>query len=210
MKKFFENKKAFVITLALLIGIVGVGSTMALLSATSNSVINTFASGAVNTHIEEEVDDQPVQANTEILKQPVIVNDGPSNAFIRARITISPSTAGVTLLTGTWDKLDGSDKKFTKKSEVYDGTEFKTNGDWIYSDGYFYYAKPVSANPTDNQNVTSSLFDAVVLAESADVTIYQESVFSGQYEPGERVSEKDDECVKIIKAFFDDVNDKKN
>lgn len=210
MKKFFENKKAFVITLALLIGIVGVGSTMALLSATSNSVINTFASGAVNTHIEEEVDDQPVEPEKAILKQPVIVNDGPSNAFIRARITISPSDAEVTLLAGTWDKLDGSDKKFTEESKVFNGTEFRTNGDWIYSDGYFYYAKPVSADTADDKNVTASLFDAVVLNENADITIYQESVFSGQYETGKRVSEKDDECVKIIKAFFDDVNEETN
>ena len=149
--------------------------------------------------IEEKVDDQPVKTDTAMLKQPVVVNEGPSNAFVRARITITPSDAGVTLLAGTWSKETEADKAFTQSSVVFDGTDFTSNGDWVYYNGYFYYTKPLKApnSETDTVNVqTTTLFDAVKLEKSADVTIYQESVFSEDYEPGVSVD------VEKIEALF--------
>lgn len=199
MKKFLKKKKVFIITLALALGIVATAATVAIMTATTGSVQNFFNPADVNTHIEEQVDDQTVKANTSILKAPVVVNDGPSNAFIRARITISPSTSGVKLLAGEWSALTGADKVFTQKSEVFNGTVFADNGNWIYcqEDGFYYYNLPVQAEDT-----TASIFDAVVLTESADVTVYQESVLAtDKFELDTKVD------VKTIRALFEKVNE---
>lgn len=199
MKKFLKKKKVFIITLALALGIVATAATVAIMTATTGSVQNFFNPADVNTHIEEQVDDQTVKANTSILKAPVVVNDGPSNAFIRARITISPSTSGVKLLAGEWSALTGADKVFTQKSEVFNGTVFADNGNWIYcqEDGFYYYNLTVQAGDT-----TASIFDAVVLTESADVTVYQESVLAtDKFELDTKVD------VKTIRALFEKVNE---
>ncbi len=197
MKLFIKNKKVFVITLILLIGIAATSATMAMLTAKTGTVTNIFTPGEINTHIDEEIDDQPVKIDTAVLKSPVIVNDGPSNAFIRARITITPSTAGVKLLAGDWSALEGADKTFSQKTVVYDGTAFADNGDWIYcaEDGFYYYTFPVEEGAN-----TTSLFDAVILTESADVTIYQEAVLANEtYALDEHVD------VEEIKELFDSV-----
>ena len=189
----------FVITLALVIGIAATSATMAILHAQTGTISNLFSAGDVNTHIDEDNDDQPVKPDTNILKSPVIVNDGPSNAFIRARITVSPSTAGVELFAGSWSALEGANKTFTQASVVYDGTTFSNNGKWIYyaKDGYYYYTLPVEVGAS-----TTSLFDAVVLKESADVTIYQEAVLAdSSYALDEEVD------VMELKELFDSVTD---
>ena len=199
MRQFMKNKKMFVITLALVIGIAATSATMAILHAQTGTISNLFSAGDVNTHIDEDNDDQPVKPDTNILKSPVIVNDGPSNAFIRARITVSPSTAGVELFAGSWSALEGPNKTFTQASVVYDGTTFSNNGKWIYyaNDGYYYYTLPVEVGAS-----TTSLFDAVVLKESADVTIYQEAVLAdSSYALDEEVD------VMELKELFDSVTD---
>lgn len=184
--------------LALVVGIFGTTSTMAVLSAQTGSIINIFKPADVNTHIEEEEDDQPIKANTSILKIPVVVNDGPSNAFIRARITISPSTSGVKLYAGSWSALTGAAKMFTQSQVVYDGNAFYSNGNWIYNsaDGFYYYNLPIQVGDS-----TASIFDAVVLTENADVTIYQESVLATEkYSLGVAAE------VSEIEALFERVN----
>lgn len=199
MKKFLKKKKVFIITLALALGIVATAATVAIMTATTGSVQNFFNPADVNTHIEEQVDDQTVKANTSILKAPVVVNDGPSNAFIRARITISPSTSGVKLLAGKWSAYTGADKIFTQKSEVFNGTDFADNGNWIYceEDGFYYYNLPVEVD-----DHTASIFDAVVLKESADVTVYQEAVLATEnFELGVTVD------ISTIQSLFDKVNE---
>ena len=198
MREFLKKKKVFILMLALVVGILGTTSTMAVLSASTGSIINIFKPADVNTHIEEEEDDQPLKANTNILKIPVVVNDGPSNAFIRARITISPSTSSVKLYAGSWSTLTGATKMFTQSQVVYDGSTFYNNGNWIYNsaDGFYYYNLPVKAG-----DATASIFDAVVLKESADVTIYQESVLAtDNYSLGVAAE------VSKIEALFDRVD----
>lgn len=198
MKKFLKNKKLVIVILALAIGIAATAVSMAVMTASTGSVVNYFDPANVNTHIEEEIDDQPVKPETFLLKKPVIVNDGPSNAFIRARITISPSTSGVTFLSGSWSEKTGANKKFTKTGEVFNGTTYADNGNWIYceKDGFYYYNLPVEVEKS-----TATLFDAVVLKESADVTIYQEAVLATDvYEIGKPVS------LSEIQELFENVN----
>lgn len=199
IKKFFKNKKVFVITFALALGIAATAVTTATMTDVSGRVINFFDPADVNTHIDEEVDDQVIRPNTSILKAPVVVNDGPSNAFIRARITISPSTSGVKLLAGKWSAYTGADKVFTQKSEVFNGTDFADNGNWIYceEDGFYYYNLPIEVD-----DYTTSIFDAVVLKESADVTVYQEAVLATEnFKLGETVD------ISTIQSLFDKVNE---
>jgi alternate signal-mediated exported protein len=215
MKKIWEKqrfaKKKTIIALVLVLGILGVGSTTALLKAQTGKVVNTFTVGDVNTHIEEKIDTEEVQANTAILKQPYIVNDGTSPAFVRARITISPSDAGVTLYAGTWQDDAGNElslyeqddqfasKKFAmdEASVVYQDAQFKNNENWVYNedDGWYYYT--VVTSPEEGENhCTATLFDAVQLTENADITVYQEAIFSGAYEPGDVVD------AAVIQAYF--------
>lgn len=198
MKKFFTKKKISIIILALVLGIAATTATMALMTDVTKEVVNHFNPAKVETHIDEKIDDQPVKPDTAILKSPVIVNDGPSNAFIRARITISPSTSGVMLLAGSWSKTTGADKVFTKSGEVFNGTAFVNNGNWIYckADGFYYYTLPVESGKS-----TAAVFDAVVLKENADVTIYQEAVLATDvYSAQETVS------VGEIQKLFENVN----
>ena len=89
------------------------------------------------------------------------------------------------------------------------------DGEWAAvirceKDGFYYYNLPVEARKEvaedeaydENKYKTASLFDAVVLSESADVTVYQESVLAtDSYELGKTVD------VEIIRGLFEKVNE---
>lgn len=184
-----------IVSLALVLGILSVGSTMAILTNSSNTVTNTFEAASIKTQIVEELDTKPVTADTQMLKEVKIKNIDKSNCFIRARITITPSTAGVKLYAGQWSDYKAENKSFDQKGIVYDGSSFATNGLWIYNeeDGFFYFTKPVVKDAT-----TDSLFDAIALSDNADVTIYEEAVFAqpGTFKADTAYS------VKEIKAVF--------
>lgn len=197
MKNIIKNKKVFVIALVLLCGIAVTSTTLAMLTDRTGVVTNLFSAGDVNTHIEEKIDDQPIAADTAILKRPVVVNEGPSNAFIRARLTITPSSAGVKLLAGEWSAFEGADKEFLQTAVVYDENGFSNNGNWLYceEDGFYYYTLPIAEGEQ-----TASLFDAVMLNESADVTVYQEAVLAHDtYSLTENVE------IDKLKDLFDSV-----
>lgn len=160
--RFFKLHKKAVITLVtcLLIG-GGVVGTYATLSAVTDNVVNKFSGEEINTSITEDFPPQDVTPGTSLKKDVKIVNDGPSDAFIRARVTISPD-----------------------KAVTFEGT----TEDWSYSqqDGWFYYKKVV---PVDES--TTSLMTTVKLpqnlTENFDVTVYQEAVGTGKYKPGDNV-----------------------
>ena len=198
MKYLWKTKKVFLITVLLIVGILGTATTFALLTSATGPVINRFSVGDVNTHIEEEFDGK-VEAGATVKKTPVIVNDGPSPAFIRARITISPAT-DLELLYGDWTdgNFTSADKKLEKSSDI-------NMHNWSYNkaDGFYYY-HVVTAPDTDYE-VTETLFDAVKIGISVkqnfDITIYQEAVFAEGYEAGDVVVETD-----VIAAMFEAVN----
>lgn len=197
MNKLLKSTKSMIIALALVIGVIATAVTMAVVVASTDTLYNKFHVAEVETHIEEKLDDQPVKANSHVLKIPQVINDGKSNAFIRARVTITPSDAGVWLMEGEWSALEGADKVFSQQGIVYNGTTFMDNGNWIYcqEDGFYYYNLPVAA-----QAATESLFDAVVLQENADITIYQEAVLAQNiYALDETVE------VATIRELFDSV-----
>lgn len=49
-----EKEKIFVITIALMVGIIGTAATFAIITATAGTVTNTFQAAKVATEIEEE------------------------------------------------------------------------------------------------------------------------------------------------------------
>lgn len=197
MNKSLKNTKSMIIALALVIGVIATAVTAALVIANTDTIYNKFHAAVVKSHIEEELDDQPVKANSHVLKIPQVVNDGESNAFIRARITITPSDAGVQLMAGEWSAMEGADKVFSQQGVVYDGTTFLDNGNWIYcqEDGFYYYNLPVAAKAA-----TEPLFAAVVLQENADITIYQEAVLAQSIYALDKTVE-----VATIQKLFDSV-----
>ena len=181
--QFLNNKKLILTLAACAVLAVGLSSTYAILKAQTNTVNNTFGLEQINTHIDEDFPEQEVKPGASIKKDVKIVNDGPSDAFIRARVTISPSDVGV----------------------ITEG--MGENWEYNEADGWYYYKKVVPEVATETiDNKTTSLFTTVKLSknlkENFDVTVYQEAVGTGQYQAGETVD------VEKIQPFFDAVNSK--
>ena len=192
MREILKKKKTLICAIALVIGIFGTTATFAVIKATTNTVTNTFEAGDVKTRIDEDVD-PTVEKNSKVKKTPKITNEGKSDAFVRARITISPEKTDVTLLAGTWNG-----KNFTKTGEALKGTDGNGYGWYLADDGWYYYNTPIAKD-----NSTDTLFDAVEVRDvdkNFDITIYQEAVYSGGYNAGQTVN------LDIIKAAFDAVN----
>ena len=89
MKEIWKKKKIFVITIALMVGIIGTAATFAIITATAGMVTNTFQAAKVATEIEEEFEGG-IRAGSTVKKNPSVKNTGISDAFVRVRITISP------------------------------------------------------------------------------------------------------------------------
>lgn len=203
MREILKKKKTLICAIALVIGIFGTTATFAVIKATTNTVTNTFDAGEVKTRIDEEVDPTVTKYST-VKKTPKITNEGKSDAFVRARITISPKKTDVTLLAGTWNG-----KNFTKTGEALKGDKnalFDADdngfGWYLADDGWYYYNTPIA-----KEESTDTLFDAVKVGnvdKNFDITIYQEAVYSGGYKAGEKVD------LDIIKAAFDAVNASSN
>jgi hypothetical protein len=216
--KLTKNIVMLIAAFVLVAGIVGAGSTVAMLTAKVN-ILNTFKTAVkIDTEINENLDPDDIATETDILKQPYVKNNSGAATLIRARITISPSDLDVTLKSGTWsvngqvlDVYDpatlSGDKTFTANSTVYskdNGFASVTDAEgkgWIYSDGWYYY-NVVTEGYTDYAN-TTTLFDAVYLGKDIpedaeiDITVYQESVYAGDHTAGDVVNLYD------IKSLFE-------
>lgn len=200
MKEIWKKKKVFVITIALIVGIIGTAATFAIITATAGTVTNSFQTAKVTTEIEEEFEGE-IKAGSTVKKNPSVKNTGISDVFVRARITVSPEQTEVMLLNGTWNGT-----AFSEKGKAVDGIATErtlydpdSNGIGWYqgTDGWFYYNSPVASG----QN-TENLFDAVKLGDvtkNFDITVYQEAVFAGSYEAGDKVE------LPVLKGFFAEV-----
>ncbi|MCR4998965.1 MAG: hypothetical protein K6A05_03895 [Lachnospiraceae bacterium] len=174
MKRLFKNKKIIISLAAFAVAAIGLVSTYAVLTAQTNPVVNTFSPEVVETVIEEDLDE------TTLGKDVTIRNIGPSDAFVRARVTISPE--GVANPTGIED-------------------------DWQYEDGWYYYRVALRGTDTDSSasDVTSSLMKQVKLTDADfegdfDVTVYQEAVGTGGIKAGNKAT------VKQIQKLFNAIN----
>ncbi|SFB02921.1 alternate signal-mediated exported protein, CPF_0494 family [Acetitomaculum ruminis DSM 5522] len=133
MKLFLNAHKKLVITLALLVVIIGTGSTYAFLKSATSLLDNNFEPGSVNTHIVEVLDNSSTytkDSETTIIKSPRVYNDGTNDAFIRARIVVTPEKLwdkdNVTL-TDTSEIVQLYCAKFTAGSISYDQDLFSVD-----------------------------------------------------------------------------------
>ncbi|MCR5641203.1 MAG: hypothetical protein K6G04_07625 [Lachnospiraceae bacterium] len=155
MKFQFKHKKVIITLAACAVIALGVTGTYATLTDVAGKVMNHFSGEEINTHIDEDFPPQEVIPGATLDKDVKVANDGPSDAFIRARVTISPEGMAETL---------GKD------------------ANWYYNttDGWYYYSKVVAVG-----SKTTSLFTQVKLdgqlKENLDVTVYQEAVGCGHY-----------------------------
>lgn len=66
-----EKEKIFVITIALMVGIIGTVATFAIITATAGTVTNTFQAAKVATEIEEEFEGK-IKAGSTVKKNPSV------------------------------------------------------------------------------------------------------------------------------------------
>ena len=90
MKEIWKKKKIFVITIALMVGIIGTAATFAIITATAGTVTNTFQAARVATEIEEEFEGG-IRAGSTVKKNPSVKNTGISDAFVLCPVFVCPS-----------------------------------------------------------------------------------------------------------------------
>lgn len=200
MGKRWKTYRIVAAATVLALGLTGTAVTFASVKAVSNAVVNSFEAGEVKTSIEEEFEGT-VEKNKTVKKNLAVRNEGRSNAYIRARITVSPEKdLDVTLLHGSW--VNGSFTSEGTALAVNAGGFYDPDGDGVGwyagTDGWFYYSAPVEPG-----TVTETLFDAVKIGEVSgdfDITVYQEAVYSSTDAAGTTMP------LEHIVSFFDAVN----
>lgn len=184
MKPLFKSKISLWASVLALVMIIGVGATLALMASPSNSVTNSFSVADIDTEIEEK-------GLTEGDKQVSITNNGPSDAYVRARIMVSgvnPDNVEIVSEEPTKETVEANpntvylvmqnngneNSKWTK--EVADNND-------TYSDDFYYYLDVLTKDES-----SKNLLEKVVLGKDLQgedflknefsVTIYHESVLA--------------------------------
>lgn len=181
MKPLFKTKRALLSTILALVLVIGVGATLAYLSAADARLTNTFSLAEVDTEINEDL--------TNGNKTVTVENVGKSPVYIRARLMVSgidpkqvvivsseptkkaPGTVYLVMpnVTANWEQANDSkpDNFYYYKGVVYGGAE--------------------DATPEGNPIETSALLQKVVFANDLktedflkqfSVTVYHESVLA--------------------------------
>ena len=193
MKNFFKSHVKLCIGV-LALSLVTVGATLALMVSQSNSVTNQFTAADVDTEINEVL--------TNGNKQVSITNQGPSDAYVRARIMVSGVNPDNVLIVNSESQANAPDKVYL----VMNADSTQTPWNWekdgnaaTYSDDFYYYLDVLEAGKSTNK-----LLEKVVLGsdlQTADflanftVTIYHESVLA--------INQPESIDVGVVKGAFD-------
>ena len=175
MKRIFNGsggrKTALILSLCLIFAL-AVGTTFALLKASTAPVENTFTAAKSGTDIVEELDGNQK-------KSIVVKNTGTAVSYVRVKLVMNwvDNTTG-NIVSG--DNLP---------------TVVLNESDWFEQGGIYYYTKPVAPVGEEPNNVTSNLLQAnSPITEPADkpagchleVTVLAESI---QAAPSKAVTE---------------------
>lgn len=181
MKPLFKSKISLWASVLALVIVIGVGVTMALSAVNSNPVNNTFAVADIDTEIDEVLDNGN--------KQVSITNNGPSDAYVRARIMVSGVNPENVVVVNTEPEKGTVE---ANPNTVY--LVMKNNGSAVkqwtkkdsdnntYSDDFYYYLGVLAENES-----SQNLLEKVVLGKDLQgedflntfsVTIYHESVLA--------------------------------
>ena len=182
MKPLFKTKRALLSTILALVLVIGVGATLAYLSAADARLTNTFSLAEVDTEIKEDLTDgnktvtvknvgkSPVYIRARLMvsgidpKQVVIVSSEPTEKALGTVYLVMPN------VTANWEQANDTkpDNFYYYKGVVYGGAE--------------------DATPKGNPIETSALLQKVVFADDLaknkdfldqfSVTVYHESVLA--------------------------------
>lgn len=178
MKKFFKTHAKLCIAVLALV-LVTVGGTLALMATSPKTLLNSFTAADVDTQIEETL--------TSGDKKVTIKNNGPSDAYVRARIMVSGVNPDNQV------EIISDEKLAVDKNKVYLVMKYNgaTAGNWCkenssqnndYSDDFYYYLRVL---PDDGS--TEELLSKVIIGENLKneefleqftVTVYHESVLA--------------------------------
>ena len=177
MKPLFKSKISLWASVLALVIVIGVGVTMALSAVNSNPVNNTFAVADIDTEIDEVLDNGN--------KQVSITNNGPSDAYVRARIMVSGvNPENVEIVAQEPTTVDPNTVYLVMKnngSAVKQWTK-KDSDNNTYSDDFYYYLGVLKKDQS-----STNLLEKVVLGKDLQgedflntfsVTIYHESVLA--------------------------------
>lgn len=184
--RHMKHKRLFLSAL-LIVGIAGVGSTAAILTSATGSLVNRFGTQALQTEIVEEFPEVVIEVNEDIVKVVAVENktESANYAYIRARLTVSPDSVlkdnggSVVIKAGDTEitTLDMNAVTIDTQKFVTEEEEKQTDGTWVYckEDGFFYFTSSVAPG-----GQTEALISSVVIGDASeeafDITIYQESV----------------------------------
>lgn len=186
MKPLFKTKRALLSTILALVLVIGVGATLAYLSAADARLTNTFSLAEVDTEIKEDLTDGNKTVKVE--------NVGKSPVYIRARLMVSGiDPKKVKIVSSEPTEKELGTVYLVMPNVTQDWDLVAGNGDSHYTDNFYYYkgvvyssaadATPSGKTPTE----TSALLQKVVFADDLktedflkqfSVTVYHESVLA--------------------------------
>lgn len=182
MKKFLKtHMKLCIAVLALMV--VTVGGTLALMVMSSSPLVNQFTVASVDTQINETMSGQGG-------KQVSIKNNGPSDAYVRARIMVSGVEEGQVQIVKTTDEANTKAEKKPNKvylvmGEGYDEKDpwnWKKDSEVLYADGFYYYLDVVKAGESTNKLLEKVVFGKDMQNDEFlagfNITVYHESVLA--------------------------------
>lgn len=183
MKHFWKTKKILVVSLLLVFSIATVAATMAYFINDTNTVENTFGAGVMDQDVDVDIEENVHDFRKEVKFQNTDASK--SNAFVRARIVVSPESlyGGEVTVASNPDKfyISGRDREW---SELQD-------------DGFYYYLAPLPVNGSTTY-LMQEIHPGSEVKEGFEITVYQEAV-STNLPQGSTVT------VDQIKARFDEV-----
>lgn len=162
MKRIFNGsggrKAALILSLCLIFAL-AVGTTFALLKASTAPVENTFTAAKSGTDIVEELDGNQK-------KSIVVKNTGTAVSYVRVKLVMNWVSGDGKTISGEPVNID----------VTYDTTK------WFEQDGIYYYTKPVGPVDAKPNNVTTNLLQTPITQDAApegyhlEVTVLAESI----------------------------------
>ena len=164
MKRIFNGsggrKTALILSLCLIFAL-AVGTTFALLKASTAPVENTFTAAKSGTDIVEELDGNQK-------KSIVVKNTGTAVSYVRVKLVMNWVSGDGKTISGEPVNID----------VTYDTTK------WFEQDGIYYYTKPVGPVDAKPNNVTTNLLQTPITQDAApegyhlEVTVLAESILA--------------------------------
>lgn len=187
MKPLFKTKRALLSTILALVLVIGVGATLAYLSAADARLTNTFSLAEVDTEIKEDL--------TNGNKTVTVKNVGKSPVYIRARLMVSGiDPKQVKIVSSEPTEKELGTVYLVMPNVTQDWDLVAGNGDSHYTDNFYYYkgvvyssaadATPSGKTPTETSALLQKVVFADDLAKNKDflkqfsVTVYHESVLA--------------------------------